>query len=438
MAATRGTPLHTRIFIGMALGIGLGLLARTLAGAEAPWLQALVQQVAIPMGQIFLRLVFMVVIPMVIAALALGVCEIGDVGKVGRIGLKTLFMTLLFSGIAVLVGVFAVNVFQPGVGLNEADRQALMATLQTSDAQTPVAQAAKAKPAMQSLVELIPSNPFANAVNAFEGGLLPLMVFALLLGVALAAVGENAARPLKDLLESIYAVALKIIDFAMQLAPFGVAGLMFTVGATLGVGALKMLAQYALVVVGALAFHQIVVYGLGIRLLARRNPWHYFKALRSVMLTAFATSSSAVTLPSALTTATENLKLPRSVSHFVLTVGATANQNGTALYEGITVLFLAQMFGIDLSITQQLTVVMLSIAAGIGTAGVPGGSLPMIVIVLGTVGVPGAAVGIIMGVDRILDMCRTVLNVTGDLTIATCVAATEPPETKPAPTQEVA
>ncbi len=438
MVATRGTPLHTRIFIGMALGIGLGLLARTLAGAEAPWLQALVQQVAIPMGQIFLRLVFMVVIPMVIAALALGVCEIGDVGKVGRIGLKTLFMTLLFSGIAVLVGVFAVNVFQPGVGLNEVDRQALMATLQTSDAQTPVAQAAKAKPAMQSLVELIPKNPIADAVNAFEGGLLPLMVFALLLGVALAAVGDNAARPLKDLLESIYAVALKIIDFAMQLAPFGVAGLMFTVGATLGVGALKMLAQYALVVVGALAFQQIVVYGLGIRLLARRNPWHYFKALRSVMLTAFATSSSAVTLPSALTAATENLKLPRSVSHFVLTVGATANQNGTALYEGITVLFLAQMFGIDLSITQQLTVVLLSIAAGIGTAGVPGGSLPMIVIVLGTVGVPGAAVGIIMGVDRILDMCRTVLNVTGDLTIATCVAATEPPEIKPAPTQEVA
>lgn len=425
MAAPKA--LHGKIFLGMVIGLALGLGGRFFWGGD-PALAWFVTNVAVPVGQVFLRLVFMVVVPLVVAALALGVAEIGDVGKVGRIGIKTLLLTLLFSGLAVGIGVTAANIFQPGVGLAGADRDVLMAALQGPDAQAKVTQAALAKPLVQTLLEFIPKNPLAEAVNAFEGGLIPLMVFALIMGVALTSVGEAAARPLKALLESIYAVMLRIIDFAMQLAPVGVGALVFSVAATLGAQALWLLGKYALVVIGALAFHQIVVYGLAVKFLARRDPFAFFKDLREVMLTAFSTSSSAVTLPTALTTATEKLKLPKSISHFVLTVGATANQNGTALYEGITVLFLAQFFGVDLSLQQQVMVVLLSILAGIGTAGVPGGSLPMIVIVLQSIGVPGAAIGIILGVDRLLDMSRTVLNVSGDLTIAACVSALEPVE----------
>lgn len=429
-------PRHSRIFLGMLTGIGLGLVARgALDPASVAWLST---NVATPLGQLFLRAVFMVVVPLVVAALALGTAEIGDVGKVGRVGAKTLLFTLLFSGLAVVIGVAAVDLVQPGLGLGEAERQVLMGALSGDDAKAKVAQAAQAKPAVQALIELVPKNPLAEAVNAFEGGLIPLMVFALIMGVALAAVEPRQAAPLKAFLESLYAVMLKIIDFAMALAPVGVAGLMFTVSATLGADALWLLGKYVAVVLVALTLHQVVVYGLAVKLIAKRDPVAYFRDLREVMLTAFSTSSSAVTLPTALITATDKLRLPKQVSHFVLTVGATANQNGTALYEGITVLFLAQLFGVHLDVWQQVSVVLLSIMAGVGTAGVPGGSLPMIVIVLHSIGVPGAAIGIILGVDRLLDMSRTVLNVSGDLTIATCVAALEPASEHPLASDEAA
>lgn len=422
-----GLPLHSRIFIGMLTGLGLGLAARFGLG-DGALLTGLVQNVAVPLGQVFLRGIFMVVVPLVVCALALGVAEIGDVGKVGRVGIKTLLLTLLFSGTAVLIGVAFANMMQPGIGLSEPARQVLMGTLAADDAQAKVAQAAQAKPFVQSLLELIPKNPLAEGVNAFEGGLLPLMVFALVMGLAMAMIEPVKAAPLKAFMESVYAVMLKIIDFAMAFAPIGVAGLMFSVAATLGLDAITMLGKYVSCVILALLTHQVVVYGLGIKLIARRDPIAFFRDIREPMLTAFSTSSSAATLPTALRTATEKLGLPKQVSHFVLTVGATANQNGTALYEGITVLFLAQLFGVHLDFWQQVTVVLLSVAAGVGTAGVPGGSLPMIVLVLNTIGVPGAAIGIILGVDRILDMSRTVLNVTGDLAIATCVSAMEPAE----------
>lgn len=417
-------PLHTRIFLGMLLGLALGLLARlSLEGDPSlPWL---VTNVAQPLGQLFLRSVFMVVVPLVVAALALGVAEMGDVGRFGRVGLKTLGLTLLFSLLAVVTGVAAVNIFQPGMGLDGPEREALLAAVGGEGVQ---AQAAAAKSWAQTLTELVPKNPFAEAVRAFEGGLIPLMVFAVVLGVALGNVEASRAAPFKALLESIHTVMLKILDYAMLLAPVGVAGLMFVVSATLGAETVGLLGAYVAVVIGALVFHQVVVFGLGIRFIARRSPVLFLRDMREVMLTAFSSSSSAVTLPTAMRVATETLKLPRRISHFVLTLGATANQNGTALYEGVTVLFLAQLFGVQLDVSQQVAVVLLSVLAGVGTAGVPGGSLPMIVIVLGSIGVPGSAIGIILGVDRLLDMCRTVLNVTGDVTIAVCVAASEDSE----------
>jgi DAACS family dicarboxylate/amino acid:cation (Na+ or H+) symporter len=428
----RPLPLHARIFIGLLAGIGLGLLARSLFGGD-PSLDWAVTKVAQPLGQVFLRLVFMAVIPLVVSALILGVSEIGDVGKVGRIGVRTLLLTLALSSLAVLIGVGSVNLFKPGRGLPEESRQRLLASMQgqSSAVQTSVADARKAEPAMVALVNLIPRNPFQSAHSAFEGGLIPLMVFSLILGLALCAVGEEKARPLKELLGSVLAVTLKVIDFAMALAPFGVAGLIFSVAATVGVDALALLAKYFALVMGALAFHLVVVYSAAVALVARRSPLAFFRGISDVMLTAFATSSSSATLPVSLKASAEGLKLPKPIGNFVLTIGATANQNGTALYEGITVLFLAQFFGVDLTLRQQLVVVCWSVMAGVGTAGVPGGSLPLIVILLQNIGVPGEAIGIILGVDRILDMSRTVLNVTGDLAIAACVARLEP-EGRPA------
>jgi DAACS family dicarboxylate/amino acid:cation (Na+ or H+) symporter len=236
---------------------------------------------------------------------------------------------------------------------------------------------------------------------------------------------RETVAPLVAVLEGLYAVVMEVIDLAMRLAPYGVACLLFTLTARLGASVLRQLASYVLVVLLGLAIHQFVTYSLIIRFLGGVSPRLFFERIRSVMITAFSTSSSNATLPLSLTVTERNLGVPREISNFVLTLGSTANQNGTALFEGVTVLFLAQFYGVELSLQQQLVVVLMSILAGVGTAGVPGGSLPLIVPVLVTVGVPAEGIGIIFGVDRLLDMCRTVLNVTGDITAAVVVARSE-------------
>ena len=213
-------------------------------------------------------------------------------------------------------------------------------------------------------MDIIPKTPLADAVSAFEGGLIPLMFFSLMVGLSMSLVGVEKAAPLKAVLESLLAVMLKVIELAMGLAPYGVAGLMFSVSATAGIEALRMLLGYFLLVIAALALHLVVVYSAAIAFIARRSPIQFFRDISGVMMTAFATSSSNVTLPVSLKAAQENLKLPRDISNFVLTIGATANQNGTALYEGVTVLFLAQFFGVDLTLGQQFTVVVMSVLPG--------------------------------------------------------------------------
>ncbi len=425
-APERGLPRHTKIFIGLVLGATCGALAQATLGENHPSLLWCVRNLAQPMGQVFLRLIFMIVVPLLVAALILGVAEIGDPRKVGRVGARALSLTLLLSGLAVALALVLVNVFQPGAGVDPAKRDNLMAVYGAhAQARESVANAEKAKPVVEALVEIIPRNPLAEAVNALDGGLLSVMFFALVFGIAMASVDPLVVAPLKQLLEAVLAVSLRVIDMAMRLAPLGVFGLMFSTAAVLGLDALWALGKYVLVVLGALALHQFVTYSAAIRFIARRDPRQFFADIRTVMLTAFATSSSNATLPTALRAATENLRLPRDIATFVLTVGATANQNGTALFEGITVIFLAQFFGITLSLDQQLTVLLMAIVAGVGTAGVPGGSWPMIAIILKSVDVPPEAIGLCLGIDRILDMSRTVLNVTGDITIATCVSELE-------------
>jgi dicarboxylate/amino acid:cation (Na+ or H+) symporter, DAACS family len=422
--------LHTKIFIGLFVGLVAGILCNVLLPNDegVKWV---VSNIAYPAGQVFLRLIFMVIIPLIFSALALGVADIGDVRKIGRIGLKTLAFTVVITGVSVFIGMGLVNIVQPGTGIPETDRNGLLATLTNNQAVSGIFTAVKeSKSFVQTLLDLIPRNPFADMANALDpnyrgGGLLAIMFLALIFGGALSLCAQERVAILTKTLQGLYDVVMKIIDFAMKLAPYGVAGLMFSTASQMGLAIVLPLTQYILVVVGGLAIQQFVTYGLIVKYAAKRKPIEFFKGIREVMLTAFSTSSSNATLPTSLRVTEQNLKVHPDVSKFVLTVGSTANQNGTALYEGVTVLFLAQFYGIELSLVQQLVVVLMSILAGVGTAGVPGGSLPLVVIVLQAVGIPAEGIGIILGVDRILDMCRTVVNVTGDIALATWVDVSE-------------
>lgn len=422
-------PLHTKIFIGLTIGIVAGLVANGFF-RDYPELDWLIRNVIAPFGQVFLRIIFMAVIPLIFSALALGVAELGDIRQLGRIGAKTLIFTLIISSISVLIGITLVNVVQPGEGLTDSDRQALMSTLSTSSAQATVEKAAEAKTVVQTLLDIIPKNPLADAVGAFDesykgGGILALMFFSLFVGLALALARSERTAVFEQWLQGLYDVVMKIIGIAMKLAPYGVAALVFSVVARLGIDVVLILGKYILVVVGGLLLHMFGVYSLILKYLVRISPRQFFARIEDVMLTAFSTSSSNVTLPTALKATEQKLHVPPHISRFVLTLGSTANQNGTALFEGVTVLFLAQFFGIDLTFAQQFTVILAAVLAGIGTAGIPGGSLPVIVLVLQSVGVPGEGIGVILGIDRLLDMSRTVVNVTGDITVAMYVAKSE-------------
>jgi len=421
--------LHTKIFIGLLVGLIAGLICNAL-WSDAPQLEWLIKNLISPIGQVFLRIIFMAVIPLIFSALALGVAELGDIRQLGRVGFKTFAYTLTVTAISVIIGITLVNTVKPGAGLSEGDRQALLSTITTKTVQTTVEKAAEAKSIVQTLLDLIPKNPLADAVGAFDenyrgGGILALMVFSLFVGIALALARSERTEVFEKWLQGLYDVVMKIIGIGMKLAPYGVACLVFSVVAKLGINVVVILSKYIAVVMIGLCLHMFGVYSLLLKYLIKVSPWKFFARIEEVILTAFSTSSSNVTLPTALRVTEENLGVPRKISNFVLTLGSTANQNGTALYEGVTVLFLAQFFGIELSTTQQVTVVLAAVLAGIGTAGVPGGSLPVIVLVLQSVGVPGEGIGVILGVDRILDMSRTVLNVTGDITAAMYVAKTE-------------
>jgi DAACS family dicarboxylate/amino acid:cation (Na+ or H+) symporter len=331
-------------------------------------------------------------------------------------GLRTLMMTLILSSASVAIGLTLANTVKPGARLPEEQREQLREKYSGS-ATAALESAKKAKGLRDTLLDLIPRNPLQEMVGAIDGsspggGMLAVMAITL---------APERTGTLVSLLQGVFDVAMVIIGFAMKIAPLGVAGLMFALTARLGLDILQSLAWYVATVIVGLALHMFGVYSIVAVTFARTSPGKFFSRISDVMVTAFATSSSNATLPTALRVTEERLGVKPEVSRFVLTVGSTANQNGTALYEGLTVLFLAQMFGVDLTLTQQLTVVLMSVLAGIGTAGVPGGSLPLVALVLQSVNVPPEGIGIILGVDRILDMCRTTLNVTGDVLIALCV-----------------
>jgi len=288
---------------------------------------------------------------------------------------------------------------------------------------------------MQVVETIVPSNPFAaisgvpaNPSTSTSGGtpnMLHLMFFALVIGIAITLIPIKVTAPFLRGLEALYEITAKIIEMIMKFAPYAVACLLFNNTARFGLDLLQALGWFIATVLIGLSLHMFGVYSLSVYFLSGINPLEFFRRIKTVILTAFSTSSSNATLPTALRISEENLGVPQEINSFVLTVGATANQNGTALYEGVTVLFLAQLAGVDLSLGQQLMVVYLAILGGIGTAGVPSGSIPFIIGVLVTINVNPALIAIILGVDRILDMCRTTLNVAGDITAATFVARSE-------------
>jgi DAACS family dicarboxylate/amino acid:cation (Na+ or H+) symporter len=420
-AGKRGMPLHVKVLIALVLGFGLGLgLQQFLPTSAIPDLVNFNKNVADPVGNIFLNMIFMIVVPLLFSALVLGVAEIGEAKKFGKIGLASLGMTILLSGIAVIVGLTLVNTIKPGAQITPEARNDYLAKYGDPKKTEEVkAKAEQSKTVGETVLDIVTKNPFKAVV---EDNVLGFMFFALIFGLALSQIPADQSLPVKSFLEGVFAASLKVIEFAMKLAPIGVFALTFKAGSSLGLDAVRALGMYMIVVLLALAIHQFGVYSIVLKLIAKRDPLTFFRQIREVMLTAFSTSSSNATLPVALRVAEEKVGLPRQISNFVLTVGATANQNGTALFEGITILFVAQLFGVDLDLQAQITVMLLAILAGIGTAGVPGGSWPMIGAIMLKVGVPIEGVGLCMGVDRLLDMSRTVLNVSGDITIAACVS----------------
>lgn len=394
------------------IGAAAGLACNALASG-APWLAALIEYVTDPVGTLFLRALLLLVIPIVFAAMTIGIGEL-PLADVGRLGLRTLRYTCLLSLLAALIGMGLVNVLQPGAG----DTRELLEHARRSAA---VAPKPPSTTVLETVLSIVPSNPIRAAAN---GDMLGVVFFSVLFGVGVALTRTDATRALVLGLKGLLQVCMTLIGLVLRLAPLGVGALMFTMTARVGLSILVQLGAYVGVVLLGLGVHLFGVYGVLLAAIGKRRPWVFFRQIRLALATAFSTASSTATLPTALHVADE-LALPPHVSRFVLTAGASMNQNGTALYEGVTVLFLAQVYGVQLGIAAQALVMVVCVVAGIGTAGVPAGSLPVIAMILGLVGVPAEAVGLLLGVDRLLDMCRTTVNVGGDLVVAALVSQSE-------------
>lgn len=414
----RARRLRWRMLAGFVAGLIIGLGVH-YGAPDAAWVETVATYVTGPAGQIFLRLLFMLVIPLLVSALIVGVAEMGEMRALKSVGVRTLVYTIAVSSIAVVVSLVVVNAIQPGAGVDPALARSLMAE-GAAGAQAIADRAGEAKTGMDAVVAIVPDNIFA-AMGAND--VLAVMFFALFFGIGLMLVRTPQTEALKTVVEGVFEVVMKLIGLVIQLAPIAVFCFMFNLAAQFGWDLIIRLSAFVGVVLIALAIQMLVVFPVLLKTLAGKSPVAFFRETQEAFVMAFATASSNATLPTALRVAHDRLRLPDKVARFVLTIGATANQNGTAMFEGVTVIFLAQFFGIDLTLDQQLVVMLVCILGGIGTAGVPAGSLPVIALILASVGVPPEGIGLILGVDRFLDMCRTTLNVIGDLVAATVVSA---------------
>ncbi len=428
--ATGRTSLPTRILLGMVIGAALGVTLNILyapsigAPASQAWLNVLwiADNIANPVGQLFLRLLFMVVVPVVFCSLFLGVAGLGSVEKLGRLGGRTLLWFLLTTTGAALLALFLVGLIEPGKQISpeglERVKEAYLGA-----AQERIAQGSQSKSMIDTLLEIVPKNVVAAAAD--NGAVLGLICFALLLGAAATRMPMERTKTLREALETIYELCVKVLGWAMQLAPYGVCGLIFTATSKLGFDVMKLVAWYFATAMGGLFLWQFVAITLLAKVFAGISVRRFYSGCRTLLVTAFSTSSSNATMPTTIRTAVEEFGAPKEIAGFVIPLGATMNMNGTALFEGVSVLFLAQVSGVELGISQQLVVLAMAVLTAIGAAGVPGGSLPLLAVVLTQVGVPAEMMALILGVDRLVDMTRTVPNVTSDLVCSLWLARRE-------------
>ncbi|HYI49368.1 MAG TPA: dicarboxylate/amino acid:cation symporter [Allosphingosinicella sp.] len=424
----RRVSLQMKMLIGFLVGLAAGLAVYMTQPAGAPWVANVMKYFTQPVGTIFLQLLFMLVVPLLFSALVVGISEMGEIRSLRRIGVRTLVYTIVVSAIAVFVSLVVVNLLQPGAGVDRVLADSLLEG-RAGDASA-IVQRGQAQPSgVDAFVSIIPGN-LIKAMGD-NSAVLSVMFFALFFGIGLLLTDTPGARVLKSGFEGLFEVTMRLIMIVIRMAPLAVACFMFNLSAAFGWDLLVRLSAYVGVVLLALAIQMFIVFPVLLKLLGRKSPVAFFRETQEAAVMAFSTASSNATLPTALRVAEDNLKLPRRVSRFVLTIGATANQNGTAMFEGVTVIFLAQFFGMELSLGQQITVMLVCILGGIGTAGVPAGSLPVVALILAMVGIEPAAIAIVLGVDRFLDMCRTTLNVIGDLVAAVVISRGE--EHEPAP-----
>jgi proton glutamate symport protein len=404
----RTLKLHTQILIGLVLGALLG----PLIGEVAHWIK--------PIGDAFINLLIMIVVPLVMASLIVGTASLGDLKKLGRIGAKTVGYYLVATALAVAFGLGAGKAFNPGAGMDE-DVKARMLTDFAGVTQEQLDRIAEKPGLAEFLVNIVPRNPFRAMV---ETDFLQIIFFALLFGIALTILTEERRDPILRILESVNDAMIVLVKMVMRIAPFGVFALIAAVAAQFGYGVLLTLLKYVLVTIGTMIAFVVIVYPVSLHL-SGMPPTYFFRKYYEVMLFAFSTSSSNATLPINLQVSNEDLGVANDVASFVLPLGATINMNGTAIYQGVSTVFIAQVFGIALGVQDLLIVVLTATLASIGAAGVPGIGMVTLTIVLQQIGIPVEGIALVVGVERILDMTRTAVNVTGDTTCAIWVAKTE-------------
>jgi Na+/H+-dicarboxylate symporter len=420
----RRLPLYTRIFIGLVLGTIVGLAINFGGLAQEGWWAGGFLPFLEFVGRIFIRLITMLVIPLVVASLMTGVASLGDIRKLGRIGGKTLVYYLATTALAITIGLTLAVLVKPGSRIAPETRDTLAAEFR-GDAEKRLSLADQRPTTWDVLLNMVPDNPIGAAA---QGNLLPLIIFVLLFGAAVSLLAPERRDAILNFFGGVNDASMILIDWVMRLAPYAVFALIAAVISRFGIDLLRSLAIYALVVIAGLFIHMTVSYGTLVSILARLNPVEFFRRIREVPMIAFSTSSSNATLPVTMETAVEKLGVSKPIASFVLPLGATINMDGTALYQGVATVFIAQVYAHALGFGDLLTIVLTATLASIGAAGVPSAGIITLILVLNSVGLAGeagAGIALILGVDRILDMLRTAVNVTGDLTCAAFVARSE-------------
>ena len=419
-------PLHTQIIIGLILGLAFGLVS--IKTGMPKWITL---DYIKPIGTVFINGLKMIAMPLVLASLIIGVSNLGDISKLSRIGGRTLFLFLITTVISISIGLGLVNLFQPGAALPDSTRENLMA-LYEGDAGKRVESAAQLQDQspLQPIVDMVPQNFFLATTN--NAAMLQVVFFAILAGIALLQIPRSKAEPVMAFFDGFNEVITQIVNYIMVIAPYGVFALMASLIVEIAgddpdsaLTLLLALLKYSLIVLAGLFTVMLVLFPLLLKFMTKVPVGHFFKAIRPAQLLAFSTSSSNATLPVTMKLTQEELGISENISSFVLPLGATVNMNGTSLYQSVAAVFIAQALGMELTFGQQVMIVLTSTLAAIGSAGVPGAGLIMLIVVLESIGVPAAGIALIMAPDRILDMFRTVVNVTGDVVVAAVIASKE-------------